>query len=223
MSIHWPDKYHPGRSTVHVSNSLSVTVKPEDLWAWMIRAPLWPTWYPNSSNMVFLNSDPPRPRNGNQIPLENFRRDHRIRSAGVRAFPALGVECRRHGCRCLSCVAFPASSGRLQHTHRGNPERVPREVRQRGDAESDAQISSDLVGMSARSCAGRSASITETAFRSDDLLHMSVKKKNRWVKNVTTDSTHPPEGLFTKDAATIARSLASKRSRPKDRARECGC
>jgi uncharacterized protein DUF3175 len=32
---------------------------------------------------------------------------------------------------------------------------------------------------------------------------------------VTTDSTHPPEGLFTKDAATIARSLASKRVSPK--------
>ena len=37
----------------------------------------------------------------------------------------------------------------------------------------------------------------------------------RWVKTVTTDSTHPPEGLFNKDAATIARSLASKRVSPK--------
>jgi hypothetical protein len=42
-----------------------------------------------------------------------------------------------------------------------------------------------------------------------------TKKKNRWVKNVTTDSTHPPEGLFTKDAATIAKSLASKKVSPK--------
>ena len=37
----------------------------------------------------------------------------------------------------------------------------------------------------------------------------------RWVKTVTTDSTHPPEGLFKKDAATIARTLASKRVSPK--------
>ncbi len=35
------------------------------------------------------------------------------------------------------------------------------------------------------------------------------------MKNVTTDSTHPPEGLFTKDAATIAKSLASKKVSPK--------
>jgi tRNA(adenine34) deaminase len=32
---------------------------------------------------------------------------------------------------------------------------------------------------------------------------------------VTSDSTHPPEGLFTKDAAAIARALASKRVSPK--------
>ena len=37
----------------------------------------------------------------------------------------------------------------------------------------------------------------------------------RWVKNVTTDSTHPPAGLFTKSAAVIARNLASKKTSPK--------
>jgi hypothetical protein len=37
----------------------------------------------------------------------------------------------------------------------------------------------------------------------------------RWVAKVTTDSTHPKKGLFTKDASTIARSLASKKVSPK--------
>jgi tRNA(adenine34) deaminase len=32
---------------------------------------------------------------------------------------------------------------------------------------------------------------------------------------VTTDSTHPPAGLFTRDAAAIARTLASKKVSPK--------
>ena|SRR5271166_1751059 len=41
------------------------------------------------------------------------------------------------------------------------------------------------------------------------------KKKKLWVAGVKTDSTHPPAGLFTKDAATIARTLASKRVSPK--------
>ena len=41
------------------------------------------------------------------------------------------------------------------------------------------------------------------------------KATRRWVAQVTTDSTHPPPGLFTKDAATIARTLASRKVSPK--------
>lgn len=37
----------------------------------------------------------------------------------------------------------------------------------------------------------------------------------RWVHTVTTVSTAPPRGLFTKDARTIARTLASPRVSPK--------
>jgi tRNA(adenine34) deaminase len=37
----------------------------------------------------------------------------------------------------------------------------------------------------------------------------------RWVASVITESTFPPKGLFTKDAATVARSLASKKVSPK--------
>jgi hypothetical protein len=41
---------------------------------------------------------------------------------------------------------------------------------------------------------------------------MATKK---WSAKVDTDSTHPHEGLFNKDAATIARQLASKKVSPK--------
>jgi tRNA(adenine34) deaminase len=44
---------------------------------------------------------------------------------------------------------------------------------------------------------------------------MASRGKKRWVAKVTTDSTHPPKGLFTEKAATIARSLASKKVSPK--------
>ena len=37
----------------------------------------------------------------------------------------------------------------------------------------------------------------------------------KWVRTVKTDSTHPPEGLFTKDPKTIASKLASKQVSPK--------
>jgi len=44
---------------------------------------------------------------------------------------------------------------------------------------------------------------------------MARRKKKRWVAKVKTDSTHPPAGLFTKSASTIARTLASKKVSPK--------
>jgi tRNA(adenine34) deaminase len=37
----------------------------------------------------------------------------------------------------------------------------------------------------------------------------------RWKIHAETASTFPPEGLFTKDAATIARVMATKRVSPK--------
>src|SRR5437764_5602209 len=42
-----------------------------------------------------------------------------------------------------------------------------------------------------------------------------TRRRSKWVRTVTTDSTHPPEGLFNKDAATVARTLASKKVSPK--------
>jgi len=44
---------------------------------------------------------------------------------------------------------------------------------------------------------------------------MRSGNKRRWVSAVKTDSTHPPSGLFTKSAVTIATALASKKVSPK--------
>ena len=44
---------------------------------------------------------------------------------------------------------------------------------------------------------------------------MRAKNPSKWIATVKTDSTHPPEGLFTKNASTIARRLASKEVSPK--------
>ena len=39
--------------------------------------------------------------------------------------------------------------------------------------------------------------------------------QKKWVRNIKTDPTHPPEGLFKKSPETIARTLASKKVSPK--------
>ena len=41
------------------------------------------------------------------------------------------------------------------------------------------------------------------------------KSKKRWSRDVRTVSALPPEGIFAKDAATIARTMASKKVSPK--------
>ncbi len=44
---------------------------------------------------------------------------------------------------------------------------------------------------------------------------MAQQSRKRWVARVNTESTFPPEGLFKKNAATIARTLASRKVSPK--------
>lgn len=41
------------------------------------------------------------------------------------------------------------------------------------------------------------------------------QQTRKWSAGVTSDSTHPPPGLFNRDPETIARSLASKKVSPK--------
>lgn len=40
-------------------------------------------------------------------------------------------------------------------------------------------------------------------------------KKKKWIQDISTDSTYPPKGIFTKDAETIARVMAKKEVSPK--------
>ena len=40
-------------------------------------------------------------------------------------------------------------------------------------------------------------------------------QRKKWVRNVKTVSTYPPKGIFTKDAQTIAKAMASKKVSPK--------
>ncbi len=44
---------------------------------------------------------------------------------------------------------------------------------------------------------------------------MAEKKNQKWIQGVKTVSTFPPAQLFTKDAKTIAETMADKRVSPK--------
>jgi hypothetical protein len=47
-TIQWPSEFAPSRAPVHVSNELHSTAHPAAVWAWLVRAADWPTWYSNS-------------------------------------------------------------------------------------------------------------------------------------------------------------------------------
>jgi hypothetical protein len=59
MEIHWPSRYSPSQTAVHVSNELDMDAKAVAAWAWLIRADLWPSWYPNSANVTYLSGAGP--------------------------------------------------------------------------------------------------------------------------------------------------------------------
>jgi uncharacterized protein YndB with AHSA1/START domain len=58
-AIRWPERYQPARCPIHVSNELAISAPVESVWAWLIRAALWPSWYPNAANVRFLEGTPP--------------------------------------------------------------------------------------------------------------------------------------------------------------------
>ena len=65
-------RFQPEKSPIHVHNELAMSARPEIVWAWLIRAQLWPTWYPNSADIQFLKGQPPDLALGTQFHWKTF-------------------------------------------------------------------------------------------------------------------------------------------------------
>ena len=70
--IFWPSQYEASNCPVHVRNELAMASPPETVWAWLIRAQLWSTWYPNSANIHFLSGNPPDLALGSEFRWKTF-------------------------------------------------------------------------------------------------------------------------------------------------------
>jgi hypothetical protein len=44
-SVFWPEKYRPKTAHIYARDEIGIPAKPEIIWAWLIRADLWLTWY----------------------------------------------------------------------------------------------------------------------------------------------------------------------------------
>ncbi len=114
--IRWPENYKPERTSVHVRNELEMPVAPELVWAWLVRAKLWPSWYANSSNVEIEGGGLDLQPNskftwktfGVQLnsKVEEFVRPERLgwnaRGTGIDAYHAWLIEDRPDGCHVLT-------------------------------------------------------------------------------------------------------------------------
>ncbi|MGA2200020.1 MAG: SRPBCC family protein [Nitrososphaerales archaeon] len=97
-------------------NELEMPAPAESVWAWLIRAKLWPTWYPNSQN-VLIEGGGPDLRPGSRFrwktfgvtlssKVEEFVPAERLawsaRSPGVATYHAWVIERRPSGCYVLT-------------------------------------------------------------------------------------------------------------------------
>jgi hypothetical protein len=71
--IDWPEGYHPAEAPVFVHNHRRIAAPPGVVWAWLVRAPLWPAWYSNSHRVRLLAEDDPT------VPGGGLRRGTRFR------------------------------------------------------------------------------------------------------------------------------------------------
>jgi len=115
-TIRWPDKYSPDRTKVHVRNQLEMPMRAEVVWAWLVRAELWPTWYANSKRVVIEGGGPDlRPGSSFRWTTFGVRLDSKVeefvpnerlawsaRATGIDAYHAWLIENRPSGCYVLT-------------------------------------------------------------------------------------------------------------------------
>jgi len=114
--IHWPNNYNPDRTRVHVSNQIEIPASSDVVWAWLVRAELWPTWYANSKHVVIEGGGPDL-RSGSRFHWTTFgvRLDSKVeefvpkerlawsaRATGIDAYHAWLIEPRPSGCYVLT-------------------------------------------------------------------------------------------------------------------------
>ena len=55
-NIHWPDGFDPDHADLFAHNAIIINAPVESVWAKLITATAWPTWYSNASDVVVNDS-----------------------------------------------------------------------------------------------------------------------------------------------------------------------
>jgi uncharacterized protein YndB with AHSA1/START domain len=70
--VRWPDYFAPGNAPVHVQNELEIPASVDRVWACLIRAKLWPTFYSNSADVWFRTGTGPDLEAGTRFRWKTF-------------------------------------------------------------------------------------------------------------------------------------------------------
>ena len=57
--VRWPADAAPQGAAVYTYNEIDVAAPPAAVWAWLVRAPAWPSYYGNASNVRFPDGGGP--------------------------------------------------------------------------------------------------------------------------------------------------------------------
>jgi uncharacterized protein YndB with AHSA1/START domain len=72
MDIHWPDGFHPEQADLFAHNEIVVPASCEKVFANIVDAEVWPSWYPNSHNVKLLNSPAGKLHEGTRFSWDTF-------------------------------------------------------------------------------------------------------------------------------------------------------
>jgi hypothetical protein len=70
--VRWPADARPEGAPVYTYNELEVASPPERVWAWLVRATAWPSYYGNASNVRFVEGAAPDLRLGTRFTWTTF-------------------------------------------------------------------------------------------------------------------------------------------------------
>ena len=70
--VRWPAGCEPEGAPIHTYNELEVAASPERVWAWLVRATAWPSYYDNASKVRFADGGGPDLRLGSRFTWRTF-------------------------------------------------------------------------------------------------------------------------------------------------------
>lgn len=70
--VRWPAGARPEGAAVHTYNALAIAAPPPRVWAWLVRATAWPSYYGNARNVRFENAPGPDLKLGTRFTWTTF-------------------------------------------------------------------------------------------------------------------------------------------------------